>query len=187
MNRKLFFNLVFIIAGSFLLLAMGSIVTANFVKDARVFQKSVATIKEDTTVKTPVPTKNPSEEEKDDEMKTLTYERPPEQKVEKKDYGEAMPNTGDAGKTKIKVEVINFSGIKNLAEEIKTTLEANGYEVSAGNGSSNEPMKTMIIERNDKKAGAAIQGILKGGTVSKWPDPASRFDVTIKIGDDYKP
>ena len=191
MNKKLYFNLVFLIAGTFVFLTMSIIVGMNFFKDARIFQESVATAVQDPVAKSPV--QNPSnvkEPEKED-YDTFKYKRAPGVIVVNKDPGEEGPlpkveNTKEK-KEKYKVEVINYSGIKNLAEEIKSTLEASGYEVSAGNGRSNQPVKTIIIDRNDKKAGAEIQKILKAGTVTKWPDPRSRYDVTVKIGDDYRP
>ncbi|MCX7841898.1 MAG: LytR C-terminal domain-containing protein [Clostridia bacterium] len=200
MDRKLYFNLVFLITGSFLVITMGIIVTMNFFKDSRVFQKDVPVAVQETASKPSAEKPQVSEKDKETEdYETLKYKRSPGVLTENtakgknvpdpmKDEGPPVNHQDDARlKEKISVEVINYSGIKNLAEEIKSTLEASGYEVSAGNGKSSQPVKTIIIERNDKKAGAEIQKILKAGTVTKWPVANSRFDVTVKIGDDYKP
>lgn len=186
MNKKLFFNIVFLISGSFILISMVIIVSMNFMKDARLFQPSVAAVVEDKTAQAP------KDSPREDEVKnTIRYDKEPVPIVDKKNFEEdaAKENNDKTSKdkNKIKVEVINYTGIKNLAEEVKETLEARGYEVSAGNGKSNQPISTIIIERNDKKAGEDIHKIIKAGTVTRWPDPKSRFDVTIKIGDDYMP
>lgn len=185
MNKKLYFNLVFYLIGTFVVIFMGIIMTYNFAKDARVFQKSIVTASEDTKPGTVNVGTQPEETaEQTAGFGTIKYERTPGSAVEEtKDYGEDIP----AKTAKIKVEVINYTSIKKLAEDIRTTLEASGYDVSAGNGKSDKPMKTMIVERNDKKSGAEIQKILKAGTVVRWPDSKSRFDVTVIIGDDYRP
>ncbi|MCX7710088.1 MAG: LytR C-terminal domain-containing protein [Clostridia bacterium] len=192
MNKGKFFNIVFMLTGTFILVTLIVIVSLNFVKDARIFQESVATAVQDPEAKTDKPAaQKAGNGDKDDGKQdpkisgTIKIEKSvkPEETEPKKTTEPAK----DEKKEKVKVEVINYSGIKRVAEDIKTTLEASGYEVSAGNEKSNKPVRTEIIERNDKKAGAAIQKILKIAPVTKAPDPTSRFDVTIRIGDDYKP
>lgn len=186
MNKKLFFNIIFFTVGTFIIVVCSVILSLNFFKDAKIFQKAVVAAVVEKPAASPVD-KNLQQEEpvkKDDEYKTIQYKRDPSAEVQDAtQYDEkTIPKAN-----KIKVQVVNYTDIKKLAEEIRTTLEASGYEVSSGNAKSNTPMKTLIVEKNDKKAGAEIHKILKAGKVVKWPDAKSRFDVTVIIGDDFKP
>ncbi len=45
------------------------------------------------------------------------------------------------------IQVINYTGQKNLAEEIRATLEEYGFIVSSGNGSSLKYISTAIVEK----------------------------------------
>ncbi|MCR4434673.1 MAG: LytR C-terminal domain-containing protein [Clostridiales bacterium] len=178
MNKKLFFNMVFFIVGTFMVVLMATIVALNFARDARIFQKAVVTATVEDTSK-------PAEEGGPDDFKTVQYKRaeePAQAKTDTKNEEGTSPKP-----EKIKVEVINYTNVKNLAEEVRATLEASGYSVSAGNKKTNSPQSTLIVERNDKKAGEGIQKILKAGKVVKWADPNSKYDVTVIIGDDFKP
>ena len=189
MNKKLYFNIVFYIVGSFLLATLFIIVGLNFFKDARVFEKPVAVAVEDTSVQ---PSADNGSDGTDD-YKTIKYQRAADAVGDSTDYGEAIPKAtpdkaASAKKANgIKVEVLNYTGNKKLADEIKTTLEAGGFEVSIVSEKTDTHVSTSIIERNDKKAGLEVQKVLKAGKVVKWADPKSKFDVTVRLGGDYLP
>lgn len=87
---------------------------------------------------------------------------------------------------KIKVEVINYTGRKGFTDDICKALKEKGFEVTARDEYSKDSIDTVVIERNDKKAGSVVRSVLKLGDVVKWPDEKSAFDVTIKIGRDYE-
>ncbi len=272
MDKRKFADLVFLATGTAIVLLMLTIVSINFFKDGRLFEKPVIAAVEETTA-----TKNAKINtqnvivQPEGNNKTLVYRRPTDPPRPSKspseaspsatpsplvDYGEAIPpsmqngkditpkpsttatpatkppatadtntkegttskpeltnsgttkdatpkpsGTGDPtkdaapkpsttgmatpGTEKLKLEVMNYSGIKNLAEDLRARLESNGHEVSAGNATSNKPVKTEIVERNDKKAGAEVKRIIGFGTISKQVDGSSRFDATIIIGDDF--
>lgn len=194
MNIGRFFSFMFILSGTIIFIAMSIIITMNFKKDARLYQERVATAVQDVETNAAAENQNKKIVVDTDSKKsdTAAKEKQPETKVEntngvsveseKKDE-----EVGESPVEKIKVEVVNFSGIKRVAEQIRSTLEASGYEVSAGNDKSSNFVRTEIIDKNGKNAGEAIQQLLKIGPVKKVPDPTSRFDVTIIIGDDYKP
>ncbi|MCX7922212.1 MAG: LytR C-terminal domain-containing protein [Clostridia bacterium] len=177
MNKKLYFSVIFYIIGSFILIFMGINVASNFARDARVFEKSIAKAEKDNSIK--LPDKSSVSQGTSEKMVKI-----PESKdsVDSKNGNKATPKP-----MLIKVEVINYTGINKLAEEIRYTLEANGFQVSAGNGKSNKFVTTAIIERNDKKAGIEVQKVIKIGKIKKELTPGSRFDVTVILGDDYKP
>ena len=186
MNKKLYFNIVFYIVGTFVLATICIIVGLNFFKDARVFEKSVAVAVADTVVQPS--TANGSDGT--DDYKTIKYQRAADAVGDSNDYGEAIPpdKASSAKKLKgIKVEVLNYTGNKKLADEIKTTLEASGFEVSIVSEKTDKHVSTFIIERNDKKAGLEVQKVLKAGKVAKMADPKSKFDVTVRLGEDYLP
>lgn len=197
MNKKLFFNTIFVVAGSFVVLTMASIVTVNFFKDSRLFGKSsVAVVAPTPTPKaksTPAAagtTNKPST--------TLVYVRDtptprPTPKIESVEDMKPNPTSTPAPSgispqgNAYRVEVINNTTAKSAAEDVRRLLEGNGFVVSALNGPSDKPVKTEIIDRNDKNASAVIKAILKVGKVSKVPDPKSMYDVTVIIGEDYLP
>lgn len=51
------------------------------------------------------------------------------------------------------IHVINYTGQKNLGEEIRTTLENYGFVVSSGNGSSLKHVSSAIIEKKENVSG----------------------------------
>ncbi|MCX7745668.1 MAG: LytR C-terminal domain-containing protein [Clostridia bacterium] len=179
MKKGSAFNRIFYTVGTIILIVMFTFVAVNFARDSRVLQgDTFASVK-------PSEKKAPEIKEESDNFETYTYEKKNDPKEE---TGKSAPKPTPAMKPKdIKVEVINYTGIKKLAESIRVTLEASGFVVSAGNEKSTKPVKTEIIERNDKKAGTMVKNILKVGTIRKEYDPRTRFDVTVIIGDDYKP
>ncbi|HEX9063040.1 MAG TPA: LytR C-terminal domain-containing protein [Clostridia bacterium] len=186
MNRKLFLKLVFMITGSFIVIAMTIIVAVNFVNDSRLFQKSASSApatKNEKSASAP----QESTVESTDENKTYQYNRAPGMDIESDEHKNTPKPTDNKKQEKIKVQVINYSGTRGLAELVKSTLEASGYEVSAANESTNKPVRTMIIDLKNKKAGSDILKILKVGTVGSETSLASKFDVLVKIGDDFKP
>lgn len=189
MNGKLFSVMVFYIVGTFIILIFGFIIITNFTKDARLFARPVVAAQADTSV-TKVP--EVKEETENDDVKTLKYKRAEDAKVSYKDAGEDLSksnkfNETSTGGNKVRIEIVNYSGLKNVAEEIKTTLEAAGFEASVVNYKANKNEKTSIIERNNKKAGLEVQKVLNAGKIVTAIDPKSKFDVTLVIGEDYKP
>lgn len=189
MNKKLFFNTMFYTMGTFMVVLMATIVTFNFINDARLFQKAVVVATADETVKTENTAVEPPEPEDFDTIQyTRTVEPPDPEPVKEDEAGIPAVEEEEKSNELIKVEVVNYSNTKNLAEMVRETLEASGYKnVSAGNVKTNNPQETLIVERNDKKAGEAIHKILKAGRVVKWILPTSKYDVTVIIGDDFKP
>ncbi len=195
MAKKVFWNNLFLIIGSFIVFVVLYFIIVNFIKDARIFGKETAIMVDDSTPK-------PSPNNTEDFYKTYKYQRTvdtanttvetkkPTVKPTRTVTPQPQPVTSTPLATqvrKISVEVINYTGIKNLAEEVRQTLEASGYEVSAGNATSKSPISTQIIERTYQQVGAQLKNILKIGKRKKILDPNSRFDATIILGDDFNP
>lgn len=191
MNKKKFFDLVFFISGTFIVLAVTIVVTVNFFKDGRLFAKPVIAVTKPVEQARTV-TQNVVVQP--DIKETYVYTRKPDVIARNKtDFGEAGPPPQEPKKEevpvqeKIKVEVINYTDRKNLAEQVRAALETGGFEVSAGNATASKPVRTEIIDRNDKAKAAEVKKVVKVGTIRKEPDPNSRFDVTLIIGEDYIP
>lgn len=251
MNKKKFADFVFLVTGSFIILVMTIIVTVNFFKDGKIFEKPViAAVDEKTGNSDSKTTENNKDVivQPDNSDKTFVYRRPYDPPKPVQDFGESIPKPtqtplidygegippamnaekaatpaptptstptititgvpkqqGNSDATvkdstpkpsetpgtpattdKIKVEVISYSSSKDIVEIVRAKLEAAGYEVSAGNAPpTTKAVKSEIIERNDKKAGSEVKKVVNAGTISKQPDPSSRFDVTVIIGDDF--
>lgn len=190
MNGKLFSIMVFYIVGSFIILVFGFIILMNFSKDGRLFAHPVVAVEADTSG-TKVTEINQADNN-DDDVKTLKYKRAADAKGSGEDFGEDLPKTKkfsdtSTGGIKIKVEIVNYTGLKNIPEEIKTTLEAAGFEASIVNYKANKNEKTTLIERSNKKAGAEVQKVLNVGKILTEVDTKAKFDVTLIIGEDYKP
>lgn len=189
MNVKLFFRLIFYIIGTFIVLFFGIIVVSNFVKDARIFAKPIVTAQAQAVQKIP----EVAQDSTDDEVKTLKYKRAADAMGSEEDFGEegpktkTSPNNSSGSAIKIKVEIVNYTGLKSIAEELKTTLEAAGFEAGVVNYKANKSKRTSIIERNSKKLGVEVQKVLNIGQVVKAIDPKSKVDVTLIVGEDYKP
>jgi hypothetical protein len=188
MNGKLFSKMVFFIVGTFIIFIFGFIIISNFAKDARLFAKPIVAAEEDTSgLKVPISTDDAGT----DENKTIKYTRAPDAKESNKDFGEGLPNSKYAatstGGTKVKIEIANFTGSKNLSNELKMSLEAAGFEVSILSCKENKNEKTTIIERNNKKVGLEVQKVVKAGKIITAIDAKSKFDITLIIGEDYRP
>ena len=232
MNKKLFFNVLFIGVGSFVVFAMAAIIGLNFVKDSRLLAGYSEKQQAVNTEPQPTPIKARANETVDIEGNTGTvkYERAkdavaatpkptvkptptpglpdvePLDKNTPKPSGTAAPKSpepspGDAAssgkanpvtavsaspKTSLMVEVINYSGKKDLAEKVRQKLEAAGYSVSAGNWSSSSPVNSQIVLRDETADSKALRSILNIGKVVKQSAAGSKYNVTVILGDDYQ-
>lgn len=197
MKLKLFINLVFTFVGTAILIACTVIVVYNFIRDSRLFADPVPVVAQDKktaekTVKEDTEINIDRTQEYKRSNSTVHTIKPSKFTLKPSESTEPSPDiepssTPIEDTIYIRVEVINYSGIKQIAELVRETLEMHGYKVSAGNGKTNTPIVSQIIERNDSGAGTDLKRILNISNVIKIPDPQSRFDVTVIIGDDYKP
>lgn len=101
---------------------------------------------------------------------------------------EAMKEIGEliAKNKGVSVNVINNSQKSGLSEKVRAVLEVNGFCVSAGNDKSLKHVNSVIIEKKDDVSGEEISKLLNIRRIKKEPDPDSRFDIIVVIGDDYK-
>ncbi|HEX3030409.1 MAG TPA: LytR C-terminal domain-containing protein [Clostridia bacterium] len=169
MQLKLFVKVFVYTFSTLIVIIMGIIVTHNFVRDGRPFEKPVVAVAKDKSVK-PIPAapvKKPS-----NSSGTIKSSSSGEKNVEEKQ--------------EYKVEIINCTGQEQVGEDLKASLEANGFTVVL-KYSSRIKGDTVITERNKKNAGQKVLELLKVGRVYKEYQKEPYFDAIIEIGIDFAP
>lgn len=189
MKKKSFLDLVFLSTGSCIFIIITIIVVYNFIEDASFIHqnKSLASSNEEIKNKDGDKSKQKAalEEREDSDIEDDKEVKSQPVKIEKQKAVKKEAATPQS--KKINVEVVNYTGIERLTEEIRATLENAGYAVSAGNGQSLRRVTSLVIEHNDKHEGEKIRRILKIGKLTKDGDSDTRFDITVILGDDYNP
>ncbi len=168
MQLKLFIKVFAYSFSTLIVIIMGIIVTRNFIRDGRPFEKPVVAVAKDKSVK-PIPAapvKKPS-----NSSGTIKSSSSGEKTAEKQEY---------------KVELINCTGQEQVGEDLKASLEANGFTVVL-KYSSRIKGDTVITERNKKNAGQKVLELLKVGKVYKEYQKEPYFDAIIEIGIDFAP
>jgi hypothetical protein len=171
MDIRLYCRIILYFLGTCIVLFVLIVLGMNFFSDARLFAKPASKAAVSNTTVDMNVNKTTTEQGPEPE-KPHTAAAPTEKPLKQED--------------RIKVEVVNYSGIAGLAEKVRAKLEAAGFDASSGNGRSTEPGRSEILERNEKKAGGKVQKLLGAIRVRKEIAAESRFDVTLIIGDDYK-
>ena len=90
--------------------------------------------------------------------------------------------------SKIKIEMLNGCGDSTLFTKAKKALESEGYTVTKTGNNENNISKTVIINKTSVQSDSIenIKSLLSVGTSQNKPTSASKVDVTIIIGKDYK-
>jgi calcineurin-like phosphoesterase len=90
--------------------------------------------------------------------------------------------------SKIRIEVLNGTTIKGLAEKTAEFLRKKGFDVVRYGNASKEIVETVIIDRVDPelKNATLTRDIIRQGKISFEPHPLRLFDVTIVLGSDFK-
>lgn len=166
-----FLKFTFYAVGTFLLLFSSIIVGANFVKDSGVFDKKIVEVKKQPAKPAPA-SSTPG--------KIIVDTKPVDEPA--KDTAPAT-TTKKSGKTV--VQVINSTGKKGLAGDVRTMLEAQGFDASAETGNL-QGSSQIIIRKKGVKAGT-ISSMLKISQVSEELQPDSKYDITVILGKDYNP
>ena len=164
-----FTKFVFYAVGTFLLLFSSIIVGANFYKDSGVFDKKVVEVKKQPVKPAPA-SKTPG--------KIIVDTKPVEDSA--KDTAETTKKSG-----KTTVQVINCTGKKGLAGEVKTMLIAQEFEASAETG--NIQSTSQIIVRKKGVKASTIGSMLRISKVTENIQAEPKYDITIILGNDYNP
>ena len=89
--------------------------------------------------------------------------------------------------TKIKIELLNGSGVKSNLEDAKQKLEDAGYDV-VQLGTTKKTTKTLITNKKNITLTELnkMKDLMNASSVTTEPSSTSKVDVTITIGADYK-
>lgn len=106
--------------------------------------------------------------------------------------GEAGKRRADAspllGGDHIVVEVLNGSGRRGLARTATRALRQAGFDVVYFGTISDSIVTTQVLaRRGDSLAAARVARALGGGQARVRTDTLLRVDVTVLLGDDYRP
>ncbi|MBV9775130.1 MAG: LytR C-terminal domain-containing protein [Gemmatimonadetes bacterium] len=103
---------------------------------------------------------------------------------EKSDVPAARTRPGE----RVRVEVLNASGISGLARQATRTLRDRGFDVvSFGNAKGSPGTPSVVIDRVGKQGVArSVADALQIADVRSRPDTALYVEVTVVLGRDWK-
>jgi hypothetical protein len=90
---------------------------------------------------------------------------------------------------RVRVEVLNASGVAGLARQATEHLRDRGFDVVAfGNAGSSDFTGTVVLARTtDVEAARDVAAALGTDSVAVEPDPQLYLDVTVLLGRDWPP
>lgn len=88
---------------------------------------------------------------------------------------------------RIKVEVLNATNIKGLARKATLFLRDRGFDVVAVGTSQEQRKTTLVYDRSNHPAWAALAAKAFNGSVEARPDSSRYLDITVLIGSDWRP
>lgn len=100
------------------------------------------------------------------------------------------PATGldPSERARIRVEVLNGSGVAGAASRMTTYLRDRGFDVvDFGNADRFDHERTVVIDRiGDPRRAREVAATLRGVPIRTEPDSTLYLDVTVVIGDDLE-
>ena len=100
--------------------------------------------------------------------------------------GLAWPVPG-TGEQRITTEVLNGTGRTGLARLGARLLRQHGIDVVATGNADSHATTRVIVRRGSREAAESVRRALGAGTVDSTPDPRLLLDVTVILGDDFRP
>lgn len=89
---------------------------------------------------------------------------------------------------RIKVEVLNASGIRGQARRATIALRDAGFDVVRFANDTTRRDSTLVLSRSGKDDWAALVARALGGArVQSRPDSSRYLDVTVQLGADWRP
>jgi hypothetical protein len=86
------------------------------------------------------------------------------------------------------VEVLNGTGRQGAARTATRMLRRQGLDVVfLGNADSSAESTQVIVRRGDPSRAGYVAQVLGGGKVVVAPDTFRRVDVSVILGDDFRP
>mgnify|MGYP000880261047 FL=1 len=170
-----YFEHVFLLFGTIVIIVMSLVVAVNFTRDSRIFAKEKAVVEQKAAVEPKKEVQSPVPEETKAPVST---DEPKEKK--------SASSGSEKKTTAIKVEIINSTGKSGEGTRLGNTLKSSGLNVVSVK-SGKFTSATKVIERNNKGYGDDVIKLIKIGKLSKELIKNSSVDVTIILGGDYLP
>jgi hypothetical protein len=86
------------------------------------------------------------------------------------------------------VEVLNGTQRQGAARSATRMLRSHGVDVVfLGNADSAEGMTRVIVRRGDPERARTVRGVLRTGKIVVEPDTFRRVDVSVILGEDFRP
>lgn len=94
-----------------------------------------------------------------------------------------LPGAGE----RIRVEVLNGSGVTGLARAVTQRLRNGGLDVVYFGSDSTGTLDStqVLVRQGDAAMGARVRRVLGSGSVRAAPDPSRLVDVSVRLGRDY--
>lgn len=104
--------------------------------------------------------------------------------------GEAVPDVPESmvpDGVRIKVEVQNATKIPGLARRATLFLRDRGFDVVATKTATEQRKTTLVLDRSNHPAWAALVARALSATSEARPDSSRYLDVTVLLGEDWRP
>ena len=88
---------------------------------------------------------------------------------------------------RIKVEVLNATKVRGLARKATFYLRDRGFDVVAIGTAREQRETTLVLDRSNHPAWAALAAKAFNAKVESRPDSSRYLDVTVLLGSDWRP
>ena len=99
----------------------------------------------------------------------------------------ALPDPMVPAGVRIKVEVQNATKVPGLARKATQFLRDRGFDVVAIRTASEQRNSTLVLDRSNHPAWALLVAQALGARTEARPDTVRYLDVTVLLGDDWRP
>lgn len=99
----------------------------------------------------------------------------------------AMPESMVPPGVRIKVEVLNATGTAGLARKATMFLRDRGFDVVETGNASEKRSSTLVLDRSGHPEWAGLVARAMSAKSEKRPDTTRYLDVTVLLGDDWRP
>lgn len=85
------------------------------------------------------------------------------------------------------VEVFNGTDHRGLARTATRLLRSHGIDVVAYDNTDSTARTTLLVRRGDQRRGRTVARALGIGVIQMAPDSTRHVDVTVVLGEDFRP
>jgi hypothetical protein len=101
--------------------------------------------------------------------------------------GAEVPDLMVPAGVRIKVEVLNATSVPGLARRATIFLRDRGFDVVETGTARDKRATTLVLDRSNHAEWAALVGRALRAEVDSRPDSSAFLDVTVLLGDDWRP